>query len=59
MENIFEETNSLSYFISNSLFAPLFFMLNPFISLWYGDKYVSSRLICLLFVVNLYLQMLL
>ena len=55
-KNIFEETNSLSYFISNSLFAPLFFMLNPFISLWYGDKYVSSRLICLLFVVNLYLQ---
>ena len=33
---------------------PLFFALNPFINLWYGDKYVVPSLITLFFVLVLF-----
>jgi len=52
----FEELNSVLFFIGSLLFAPLFYMLSPFIGLWYGNEYVSSSVVCLLFTTILYIN---
>lgn len=55
VRNIFDEINSLLFYISLIICIPLFFALNPFIELWYGAKYVSSTIISLLFVIVLFI----
>lgn len=55
-KKIFYEINSLLFYIGNILFASLYFMLTPFISLWYGKEYIASNIVSLLFVLVLYFQ---
>lgn len=55
-KKIFYEINSLLFFIGNILFVSLYYMLTPFISLWYGNDYVASNIVSLLFVLILYFQ---
>lgn len=53
--NLFDEINALLFYIAFIVCIPLYFALNPFINLWYGEKYVSSNLIALLFVLILFI----
>lgn len=55
-KKIFYEVNSLLFFIGNILFVSLYYMLTPFISLWYGNDYAASNMVSLLFVLILYFQ---
>lgn len=55
-KTVFYELNSLLFFIGNILFVSLYFMLTPFITLWYGKSYSASNVVCLLFVMILYFQ---
>ena len=57
-KNIFYELNSLLFFIGSLLFVPLFYMLSPFIGIFYGKEYTVSNVICLLFVAILYINIL-
>lgn len=57
-KNIFYELNSLLFFIGSLLFVPLFYMLSPFIGIFYGKEYTVSNVICLLFVTILYINIL-
>lgn len=52
----FVELNSLLFFIGSIIFVPLYYMLTPFIGLWYGEEYTVSNVICLLFVIILYIN---
>jgi len=54
INDIFDEINSLLFYLGIIICVPLFFLLNPFINLWYGAKYVSSTIVSLLFVVILF-----
>ena len=51
---IFDEINSMLFYLGLVICIPLFFALNPFINLWYGDKYVVHSLITLFFVLVLF-----
>ena len=55
-KDVFNELNSLLFFMGNILFVALYFTLTPFISLWYGENYTANNIICLLFVAILYLN---
>lgn len=55
-KNIFIELNSLLFYLANLLVVPIFFMLTPFIGLWYGNEYESTQLVCLLFSMLLYIE---
>lgn len=54
--NIFKELNALLFYLANVLVVPIFFMLSPFISLWYGSEYESTIFVCLLFSLLLYVE---
>jgi len=53
--DIFDQVNSLLFYIASIICVPLYFAINPFIGLWYGEKYVSSNIIALLFVAILFI----
>lgn len=52
----FIELNSILFYIGNILFVPLYYMLTPFIKLWYGAEYGETKIVCLLFVLTLYIN---
>ena len=54
--NIFYELNSLLFYIGNILFVPLFYMLTPFIKIFYGGEYIVSNIVSLFFVSILYIN---
>ena len=56
--NTFIELNSLLFYMGSLLFVPLYYCLSPFVSIWYGSDYVVSDLICLFFVIILYINIL-
>ncbi len=55
-QEVFYEMNSLLFFIANTICIPLFFMITPFIGLWFGDRYTASSLVSLLFIFILYMN---
>lgn len=55
-KNIFIELNSLLFYLANILVVPIFFMLTPFIGLWYGTEYESTKLVCFLFSMLLFIE---
>jgi len=55
-KKIFYELNSLLFYLGSIISVPLFFMITPFINLWYGKDYTSNNIICFLFVCLLYIQ---
>lgn len=57
-KNVYYELNSLLFYIGSLLFIPLFYMLSPFISIFYGNEYALSNIITLLFVMILYINIL-
>ena len=52
----FNELNSLLFFIGSLLFAPLLYLLTPFIGLWYGDEYTVGLFVSFLFVSVLFIN---
>ena len=52
----FIELNSILFYIGSILFVPLYYMLTPFIRLWYGKEYMVSDIVTLLFVMVLYIN---
>ncbi len=52
----FRELNSLLFFIGSILFAPLLYLLTPFVRLWYGGEYTVSLLVSFLFVAVLFIN---
>ena len=52
----FTELNSLLFFIGSLVFVPLYYLLTPFIGLWYGEEYTVTNIICLFFVTILYIN---
>lgn len=52
---IFDEINSLLFYLAIVICVPLYFVLNPFIDLWYGARYMASSLVSLLFVLVLFI----
>jgi O-antigen/teichoic acid export membrane protein len=52
----FNELNALLFFIGSMIFAPLLYMLTPFIGLWYGGEYTVNLFVSLLFVSVLFIN---
>ena len=55
-KNTFVELNAVLFFMGSVLFVPLYYMISPFISLWYGKEYTVTSLVCMLFVGILYIN---
>ena len=55
-KDLYNELNALLYYIGSLLFVPLFYVLTPFISLWYGKEYTVNMYVCLLFVLVLFIN---
>ena len=53
---VFWEINSFRFFMAGCLVVILFFTLEPMISLWVGHKYIMSKTVLILILVNLYLM---
>lgn len=54
--NIFWQLSSAKYLTAGILVFSLSFLINPFICWWLGEKYQLSRLIVILFMINLYIM---
>lgn len=54
--NIFWQLSSAKYLTAGILVFSLSFLINPFICWWLGEEYQLSRLIVILFMINLYIM---
>ena len=50
-QKIFSELDTLFLFMASFVSIMLYLLLNPFISLWVGDKYVVSEITTILFII--------
>lgn len=55
-KSTFKELNAILFYVGSLLFVPLYYMITPFIKLWYGKEYTVSNYVSLLFVVILYIN---
>ncbi len=53
---VYNEINSLLFYIGSIISVPLLYMISPFIQIWYGQNYVCSNVVCLFFVIILYIN---
>ena len=53
-QDVFDEVNSMLFYIGLVICIPLYFVINPFINIWYGSKYVASSYVSLFFVLVLF-----
>lgn len=58
IKKVFWEMMSLRFFIGGFLFLTLFYLTEPFISLWLGEKYVMDNYMLILLLINLFLTQL-
>ncbi|NDW12748.1 sugar transporter [Bacteroides sp. 214] len=54
---VFWELIALRYFITGTVAALLYFFMEPFISIWLGDKYIMSNLILCILIFNLFISL--
>lgn len=53
---VFWELMAIRHFIAGLLFTSLYFMLEPFISLWLGPEYIMDRTILVLLLIYIYMM---
>lgn len=53
---IFNELNSMLFYIANIICIPLVIVISYFVKLWYGSKYVVSDFSCICFILVLYIN---
>lgn len=53
---IFNELNSMLFYIANIICIPLVIVISYFVNLWYGSKYVVSDFSCICFILVLYIN---
>ena len=56
MMKVFWELMTIRHFIAGLLFTSIYFLMEPFISLWLGPQYVMDRTILILLLVYLYIM---
>ena len=56
MMKVFWELMAIRHFIAGFLFTSLYFLLEPFISLWLGPQYIMDRTILILLLIYVYLM---
>ncbi|TYA71869.1 lipopolysaccharide biosynthesis protein [Seonamhaeicola marinus] len=52
IDKIFWELMAIRYFIGGIVSIGIFYLLEPFISVWLGEKYVLNRFVLILMVIN-------
>ena len=53
---VFNEINSMLFFIASVICVPIYFMLSPFIEIWFGERYTAPNHVLLLFSILLYVN---
>lgn len=53
---VFWELMAVRHFIAGFIFTSLFFLLEPFITLWLGEEYIMDKWILYLLLINIYIQ---
>ena len=56
MMKVFWELMAIRHFIAGFLFTSLYFLLEPFISLWLGPQYILDRTILILLLIYIYMM---
>lgn len=56
MMKVFWELMAIRHFIAGFLFTSLYFLLEPFISLWLGPQYIMDRTILILLLIYIYMM---
>ena len=55
IHKVFWEMMSIRFFIAGLLSITLFFLVEPFITVWLGEKYILDRYVLLLLLVNFFI----
>ncbi|NAS30169.1 sugar transporter [Flavobacteriaceae bacterium R38] len=55
IQKVFWEMMGIRFFIAGSLFINLFFLVDYFIAIWLGDKYILDNSIILLMLINFFM----
>lgn len=53
---VFWELMTIRHFIAGFIFTALFFLLEPFITLWLGEEYIMDKWILYLLLINIYIM---
>lgn len=56
IHKVFWELMSVRYYLAGIMVFSLYFLLEPFITLWLGREYVLSQTVLILFLVNLFIM---
>ncbi|MGJ5643137.1 lipopolysaccharide biosynthesis protein [Formosa sp. S-31] len=56
IKKVFWEMMALRFYIAGIIFIVLQFLVEPFISLWLGDKYILERNVLFLFLLNTFIM---
>lgn len=55
INRVFWELMSIRYYLAGIMVFSLYFLLEPFITLWLGREYVLSQTVLILFLINLFI----
>lgn len=55
INQVFWELMSIRYYLAGVMVFSLYFLLEPFITLWLGKEYVLSQTILILFLINMFI----
>lgn len=56
IKKVFWELISIRYFIGGVISFAIYMLINPFIALWLGDKYILDDIILILIVINVFIS---
>tara|TARA_B100000949_G_scaffold168024_1_gene148414 strand:+ start:252 stop:1709 length:1458 start_codon:yes stop_codon:yes gene_type:complete len=56
IKKVFWEMMSLRFFIAGTLFMILFYLVEPFIVFWLGEKYVLKPMVLTIFLTNMFIS---
>ncbi len=56
IKRVFWEMMSLRFYIAGVLFIVLYFLVDPFIVLWLGEKYILNQNVLFLFLINMFVM---
>ena len=56
IRDIFDEINSMLFYLGLIVCIPLYYALSPFICLWYGYKYIASSITAAFFILVLFIN---
>ena len=56
IDKVFWEMMALRYFVAGAICVSLYYLIEPFIKLWLGEKYILDKIILIVMLANLFIS---